>query len=192
MDLLRRLLLLPLLAPLMAALLVGGLNPNPRLALRLLTWTSPSLPLGAWIAGMAAGGAVLSSGATALALRGTGDSLRRRVRREEADDRQDWERAAEAPPRRREPPASWARSEDQPSGRPADWRTVASAGPGREPGQPTPTLSVPFRVIRRPVSTSSGPSADQASARPQAGREREPEPVPAWDDGWGNDTLEEW
>lgn len=191
MDLLRRLLLLPLLAPLMAALVVGGLNPNPRLALRLLTWTTPSLPIGTWIAGMAAGGAALSAGATALALRGPGDNLRRRVRREDPDDRQAWERTAEAPPRRWDAPASWARAQDQASARPAAWRTAASAGPGREPGQPAPTVSVPFRVIRTPSHTPA-PATAEAGDRSQPRRQREVEMEPAWEGGWGNDNLEDW
>lgn len=191
MDLLRRLLLLPLLAPLIAALVVGGLNPNPRLTLRLLTWTTPSLPIGTWIAGMAAGGAALSAGATALALRGQGESLRRRVRREDPDDRQAWERAAEAPPRRREAPASWARAEDRASAPPAAWSTAAAAGPGREPGQPAPTVSVPFRVIRTPSSIPA-PATPEAGERSQPRRPRDVEMEPAWEEGWGNDNLEDW
>jgi len=182
-----------MLAPLLAVLLVGGLNPNPRLALRLLTWTSPSLPLGAWIVGMAAGGAALSAGATALALRGSGEILRRRVQRQDPEAWQAWESAAQAPPRRRQEPPPWARRGNEDSApAAAAWGAATAAGPSREPGQPAPTVSVPFRVIRRPVSASSGPSADQASARPQVSREREHEPVPAWDDGWGSDSLEEW
>ena len=43
---LQRLLLLPLLAPLLAVLLVAALNPTPASRLRLLIWTSPALPIG--------------------------------------------------------------------------------------------------------------------------------------------------
>ena len=80
-PLLRRLLLLPLLSPLMATLLVAGINPRPLVSLRLLTWQSPALPIGAWIAGAAVAGAGLSAAATALALQETGRSLQRQVRR---------------------------------------------------------------------------------------------------------------
>jgi hypothetical protein len=66
---LRRLLLLPLLAPLLALLILAALNPRPATSLRLLTWRSPSLSLGLWIALAGAGGAALSAGATGLALR---------------------------------------------------------------------------------------------------------------------------
>jgi hypothetical protein len=78
---LRRLLLLPLLSPLLALLVVGALNPRPGVSLRLLTWSSPPLPLGAWIALAGAGGAALSAGATSLALGEGSAPLRRQVRR---------------------------------------------------------------------------------------------------------------
>lgn len=42
MSLLQRLLLLPLLSPLLAVLLLGAFNPRPWVALRLLTWSSPA------------------------------------------------------------------------------------------------------------------------------------------------------
>ncbi|MFM7454680.1 MAG: hypothetical protein ACKO1V_12070, partial [Cyanobium sp.] len=93
-SLLQRLLLLPLLSPLLAVLLVGALNPRPWVALRLLTWTSPAWPLGAWIGGAAAAGAALSATAAGLALQ-TGTAVlgeRRQVRRRPADDdgSEDW------------------------------------------------------------------------------------------------------
>ena len=37
----RRLLVVPLLSPLLAVLLLAGLNPRPQLAFRVLTWTTP-------------------------------------------------------------------------------------------------------------------------------------------------------
>ena len=54
---LRRLLLVPLLAPLVAVLLVGALNPRPAHSLRLLVWSSPALPIGVWIMVAATAGA---------------------------------------------------------------------------------------------------------------------------------------
>ena len=92
---LRRLLLLPLLSPLVAATVVGALNPTPVLSLRLLTWSSPALPLGAWITGAALGGAVLSGAGASLALRPPAAALRRRVRLERVAARDD-ERDGEA------------------------------------------------------------------------------------------------
>ena len=62
---LRRLLLLPLLAPLLAVLVIGTLNPRPPVRLRLLIWTSPPLPIGVWLLLASGGGALLSAGSTA-------------------------------------------------------------------------------------------------------------------------------
>ena len=81
--LLTRLLLLPLLSPLLAVLLIAAVNPRPWVALRLLTWTSPAWPLGGWLATGLAVGAGLSAAGTALALQGQPAALqpRRQVRR---------------------------------------------------------------------------------------------------------------
>lgn len=194
--------MLPLLAPLVAVLLTGALNPRPAVALRLLTWTSPALPLGAWLAAVAAGGAALSGGATALALRDPGPAMRRQVRRNgnsewDGDDLEGWMAGGQQPGRSSASPApdgrgpsqatsqaprAWA---SQPQGRPNE---PSSAGPSRAPGEPAPTVSVPFRVIRGPVG--SGATADQ-SQRQARERIAEPAAAPAWDD-WGSDALEQW
>ncbi|HYP03247.1 MAG TPA: hypothetical protein VER57_01720, partial [Cyanobium sp.] len=127
-SLLQRLLLLPLLTPLLAALLVAAVNPRPSASLRLLTWRSPSLPLGVWIAAAAAGGAGLSASAAALALRQSSPGLRRRVRRREANGRY-------------EQPEPWAAAPRQ-----ERQERPPTAAPSRAPGEPAPTMSVPFRV----------------------------------------------
>ncbi len=179
---LRRLLPVPLLAPLLALLLVAALNPRPRVGLRLLTWSSGALPLGAWIALAGAGGAALSAGATALAL-GQGQGappLRRQVRRrpdgaaaEAWEDGEELEREREPMQRRR-----WRESP------PPDW---AAVGGSRAPGEPAPTVAVPFRVLRR--GQGSAPAAEAPTA--ERGREREPEPVAAGDE-WGAAGSEDW
>ena len=131
MNALQQLLLLPLLAPLLAVLLVAAVNPRPAVALRLLIWTGPALPIGAWIAAAAAGGAALSGAASALALRQdmatpqpTAASSRRDAHRD-APQR-------DAPPRQAQRPAA-----------------PRSSGPSRPPGEPAPTVEVPFKVIRK-------------------------------------------
>jgi hypothetical protein len=63
----RELLALPLLLPLLAALLVGVFNLRTPARLRLLVWVSPSLPLGSWVLLAAGAGAGLSAAATLLA-----------------------------------------------------------------------------------------------------------------------------
>ena len=144
---LRRLLLLPVLTPLVAVAALALLNPRPAVALRLLTWSSPALPIGSWLAIAVAGGGLLSATATTTALQTPGQT-RRQVRVRASRDPQ-------PPPGWGEPPAT-------------------SAGPQRPPGAPAPTVEVPFRVIRKgsaaPTSTpvaqavgdgwSSAPSDD--------------------------------
>jgi hypothetical protein len=158
---LQQLLLIPLLAPLLAVLLLGAINPRPQVALRMLVWTTPALPLGAWIAAAAAAGAGLSAAAATLALRQTisseqppapfrpGPATRERT-------------APAAAPRPRPPAEGWA------------------GGPSRAPGDPAPTVEVPYRVIRRPPAE---PSPAQASREPQA------QPV---DDGWDQPRNDNW
>ncbi len=179
---LHRLLLLPLLSPLLVTLLVAALNPSPPLALRLLTWQTPSLPIGLWMAAAAGGGAALSAGATALALRQGGrPPLRRTVRRPDRLEDDTWTapwggrsegRAAAAAPAT--PAQSAAPS-------------PAAAGPSRAPGEPAPTVSVPYRVLHRPEA------AEQRPFRPEpAVASRPTAPAPASADDWGNDDGEEW
>lgn len=167
-------LLLLSLAPLLAVLLAGAINPRPAVSLRLLTWRSPTLPLGSWMAIAAGGGAALSGAATALALRQSLPSPARRQRRVVREFRPD-----EAVPFRPspEPEPSWSE--------PREWSSAAAAaaGPSRMPGEPAPTLSVPFRVLHRP-----------AAARP-SGPDPEPVPVrrePAAADDWNVSEDEDW
>lgn len=142
---LQQLLLVPLLAPLLAVLLLAAVNPRPPVALRLLIWTSPALPLGAWIAAAAASGAGLSGAATALALRqgGGGATVRSTVR----------------PPRRRRWSGSDATEPD--AATPAGPAPAAAPtwGPSRAAGDPAPTVEVPFRVIRKAGSQAGGSEA---------------------------------
>lgn len=152
---LRQLLLLPLLAPLLAVLVVGALNPRPAVRLRLLTLTSPPLPIGVWMAIAATGGALLSAGATSLALRRDGfPGPRRQVR---------MPMGAADLPWTEETPWSAPASAETSSPRPQ-----SADQPSRAPGEPPPTVEVPFRVIRRaasavtaePGARGSGPAVD--------------------------------
>ena len=195
----RRFLLLPLLAPWLLVLLVAALNPRPMLSLRLLVWSSPPLPIGTWLALASSGGAVLSVSASALALRGRGGSTGRAPRlgsrfspgsrwRRSIDDRDDGVAADRAP---------------------ANAPSPAAAGPRRAPGEPAPTVSVPFRVIRRGSNAGVASSASSsAQAAPASGRNRRrwgpfgtdqdpavsrtPAAATSTGDGWGDDGDEDW
>jgi hypothetical protein len=194
--LLRRLLLLPLLSPLVAATVLGALNPTPVLSLRLLTWSSPALPLGAWISAAALGGAVLSGAGTSLALRPPGAALRRRVRLERSAP--GWEATApEQGGNRRHSPspgrAARGRGADptESYGRGSGASNFAAATPTPAPGEPLPTMTVPFRVIRRAdgarpqaaPAEAAGPWSRSPGANAQAAAQQEDWDSPA-DEDW--------
>ena len=164
MLLLQRLLLLPLLAPLLVVVLVGAINPRPLVALRLLTWTSPTLSIGLWLSIAAGGGAAISAAATGLALRlGPG--------------------ARAMPTGRRANQATkphdeiWPES-DSPAKRPS--RNPFQAGPSRAPGEPAPTVAVPFRVIHK-AQTASAPPPHAPEAK-----------ATAVGDGWDQAASDDW
>jgi hypothetical protein len=146
---LQQLLLLPLLSPLLAVLLLAAVNPRPAVALRVLVWTTPAWPLGAWIAAAAASGAALSGTATALALRqgsqSTGPGSGAAPQSEPA--------AGPHSQRRRRRPM-----QQEPQ------RGPTTAGPSRSAGEPPPTVEVPFRVIRKARAQTPEPTTAQASS----------------------------
>jgi hypothetical protein len=180
---LRRLLLLPLLAPLLAALVVAAINPRPAIALRLLIWRSPALPMGAWIALAAAGGAAMSASASGLALRqGATTPLRRRVR---SEAREAWS-PAEVWPQAERREAAQAEA-------PPRWSSAAAAPPPRAPGEPAPTVEVPFRVIRRAAAEPApAPAAAERAAARSAGSPASAQPVPVALEDWGGEISEDW
>ncbi len=165
-EVMRRLLLLPVIAPLAVVLALALLNPRPAVALRVLTWTSPALPIGSWLAVAVAGGGLLSAAATAAALQGGGG--RRSVRMGRV-------------PMGTVPIGTVPKG----TGRPGQERSApgprATAGPPRPPGAPPPTVEVPFRVIRR------GSGNDTASPEVTASAE-----VTATGDGWDATPDDQW
>jgi hypothetical protein len=168
---LQRFLLLPLLTPLLAVLLVGAMNPRPGASLQLLTWRSPAWPVGAWIAAAAAAGAGLSAAGTALALQGSaGPAPSRQVRRSggSASRQEEWAEPSR-PRNQREPDAA----------APGNWG--GWAGPSRAPADPPPTVSVPFRVIRK-----AKPAAAPAAAS-DPGNDRAND-----NDGWDSASNDDW
>lgn len=159
---LRRLLLLPVLAPLVAVAALALLNPSPPVALRLLTWTTPALPIGSWLAIAVGGGGLLSAAATTAALQ-TPLPGRRRVR----------VRTSSSP----EAPAATA--------------APASAGPQRPPGAPAPTVEVPFRVIRQ-GSASTKPEDKAPARAPGSAPAPTNPVANAVGDGWSSSANDDW
>ena len=186
-SLLQRLLLLPLLSPLLAVLLLGALNPRPWVALRLLTWTSPAWPLGAWVAGAAAAGAGLSAAAAGLALQ-TGSpvlSERRQVRRRPDEEAEGWGGFDDAPRNPRRSTSSTDAASAPASSTPwSSW-----AGPTRAAADPPPTVSVPFRVIRKGRGPSAPAAGSAASPAPQAATAKT---ATATGDDWGTPASDDW
>ena len=195
---LRRLLLLPLLSPLLAAAVLGALNPTPVLSLRLLTWSSPALPLGAWITGAALGGAVLSGAGASLALGQQPAGLRRRVRLERAapgwgtmPPEEGGHRRRASGPGRYEPGRGQDPAETYGRGSRASEYAAATAAPTPAPGDPLPTMTVPFRVIRR-ADGARPPSAPAGTAGPwPRSPGAEPQSVVEADD-WDSPAEEDW
>lgn len=175
---LQRILLVPLLSPLLAVFLVAAINPRPWVSVRLLIWSSPSWPLGGWIATAAGLGAAVSGAGAALALQGQGIAMQpRRQVRHGSDADAEPERTAE-------------RDEDRwPAGPRAPWTGASApwAGPSRGANEPAPTVSVPFRVIRKgqQAAASKGESTSQVKAKATASTS------PAADD-WNAAASDDW
>ena len=185
----RLLLLLPLLSPLLITLWIAAINPSPSVSLRFLTFRSAPLPLGVWVAVAALGGATISGTASALALRQGSYPLGSRSRRSPARVGGSGEESFSGPSRSWRPPGhgSSGRSGRGPSiSEPAPaW----SSGPTRPPGEPAPTVSVPFRVIRRGSGPSANSHAPMESPSPPAA------PAPpraAVGEDWSLSEEEEW
>ena len=184
MLLLQRLFLFPLLAPLLVVVLVGAINPRPLVALRLLTWTTPTLSIGLWLSIAAGGGAAISAAATGLALRlGPGARVQplgrqssrqtgRPTNQTGGSDDEIWPEG-ESPAQGRSKPQSTGRSTG-PS------RSPFQAGPSRAPGEPAPTVAVPYRVIRKAQTPSSPPAHSPAAKATAVG------------DGWDQAPSVDW
>ena len=181
---LQRVLLLPLLTPLLAVLLVAAINPRPSVAVRLLIWTSPALPLSAWLAAAAGLGAGVSSLGTALALQGAGRSIspRRQVRRQGFWN--DAEPEVQRQPADRPQQEPWDQRQKDVETNPSQ---SSWAGPSRGASEPAPTVSVPFRVIRKPRSTAP---AAESTTEPRAAASSGAAAVVS--DDWGSASNDDW
>ena len=141
MSLFQRLLLVPCLAPLLALLALSATNLGDRTRLRLLVWTTPPLPLGAWTALAGVGGAAGAAVAAFLVL------------------------PAERPlSRKRHSPVHPEFDETSFSANEPTTRTTANPGPERDVREPAPTVSVAYRVIQRPASEPRQPQASTVAS----------------------------
>ena len=178
----RGLLLLPLLLPLGAALVVGLLNLSTPARLRLLLWTSPSLSLGSWLILGAGSGALVGSAASLLAVGAAGAAARRQPA--------DWASEPQTRSRPQRDAAGGPQPEAQaPTQAPAQAKAAnpfsSIPWPARDPQEPAPTVSVPFRVVQRPqpaaaASTAATPAPAPASAPASAGGDWDETPNEDW------------
>ena len=176
----RGLLLLPLLLPLGAALVVGLLNLSTPARLRLLLWTSPSLSLGSWLILGAGSGALVGSAASLLAVGAAGAAARRQpadwASEPQARSRPQWDAAGGPQPEAQAPTQAPAQAKAANPFSSIPW-------PARDPQEPAPTVSVPFRVVQRPQ-----PAAAASTAATPA-----PAPAPASAGGdWDETPNEDW
>ena len=147
MSLLLRILLIPCLAPLMAVLLLSMMHRGDPTRLRVLAWESPALPIGAWTAMGAGGGAVIGGG-IALLLRPSRLQLRRTLHQQ-----------------------SWAERSDDSNHQKQQPVRGSSPGPERDLRDPAPTVAVPFRVIQRPAGNTT-----ERARKPEGGTAVESSP----------------
>lgn len=173
MNVLRQLLLIPLLTPLLAVLLVAAVNPRPAVNLRLLIWSSPALPLGVWMMLAAGSGALLSALGTGLALRTPGVDLQRQMRRPAGSGRgpEPWQAAA---------------SPSDSGAAPFHTAGTVGAGPSRAAWDPSPTVEVPYRVIRKGRPAAGQPSRETGAATAAAA------PSTARTDDWDQPPSDDW
>ena len=144
MSMFQRLLLIPCLAPLLAVMALSATNIGDKTRLRLLVWTTPPLPLGAWTALAGVGGAAGAAVAAFLVLPAERPLSRKR------------HSAVQPEHEERDYPASESTT-----------RSTAKPGPERDVREPAPTVSVAYRVIQRPSTEPQQPQASAVASPPQ-------------------------
>ena len=144
MSMFQRLLLIPCLAPLLAVLALSATNLGEKTRIRLLLWTTPPLPLGAWTVLASAGGAAGAAVAAFLVL------------------------PAEHPlSRKRHSPLQPEFDERGYDANESTTRSNAKPAPERDVREPAPTVSVAYRVIQRPAPPPRQPHAAAVASPPQ-------------------------
>ena len=144
MSMFQRLLLIPCLAPLLAVLALSATNVGEKTRLRLLVWTTPPLPAGAWTALAGVGGAAGAAVAAFLVL----PAERPLSRKRHSAVQPDFDVSGNA-------------AHDSTT------RSAAKPGPERDIREPAPTVSVAYRVIQRPSTEPQQPQASAVAAPPQ-------------------------
>ena len=157
MSTFQRLLLIPCLAPLLALLALSATNVGDKTRLRLLVWTTPAMPLGAWTA-LAAGGGAAGAALTAFLLLPAQRPLSRKRYSPVKPNVQETESAVNDSAR----------------------RSTTNPGPERDVREPAPTVSVAYRVIQRPTSESRHPQHSAVPSPSQQSSDWGDDPEANW------------
>ena len=157
MSTFQRLLLIPCLAPLLALFALSAINVGNKTQLRLLVWTTPALPLGAWTA-LAAGGGAAGAALTAFLLLPAQRPLRRK----------------------RHSPVQPDFHDSESSVNDSATRFTATPGPERDVREPAPTVSVSYRVIQRPSSEPRQPQSPPVGSPSQRSSDWGDDPEMNW------------
>ncbi|WP_353291264.1 hypothetical protein [Synechococcus sp. M16CYN] len=168
MMLIQRILLISSLLPLLVVLGISTVQRGQVTRIHLLTWSSPSLPLGVWTAIGAVSGAGLAASTTLFVLPLTSTTLRRMLY---------------------QPYTATPAVQDQE----VLIQDSFSSGLQRDPRDPAPTIATPYRVIQRGKTRSENTAS--ANKTVSLGDDRKPTSVSArWpsNSGWGNDPNRDW
>ena len=157
MSMFQRLLLIPCLAPLLALLVLSATNVGDKTRIRLLVWTTPPLPVGAWTALAGVGGAA-GAAVAAFLLLPTERPLRRKSHSPVQPEFNQTGYSANEP----------------------TTRFTANSGPERDVREPAPTVSVAYRVIQRPSSVPQQREASAVASPPQDNSDWGDDPEANW------------
>ena len=177
MTRLQKCLLLPCLSPLLAVLVVAGFNLNQPVNLRILSWRSPTWTLGGWMALGSSAGAIFAL-TTSLSIPLSRDSLRDHFH----------QRVREASPNTT---TTWQQDWQAPNNEPTESRTKHHENPERDLRDPSPTVAVPFRVVRRASVTQQTHVETSPHRQPVESNARD-RYSSTENDSWGDSLSEDW
>ena len=175
---LQKLLLLPCLSPLLGVLLVAGLNFNKPVNLKFLTWRSPTWTLGGWMAIGSSAGAIFAL-STGLSLPQRREPLRRQVHQRV----QDVSAAYGMPPQQ-----EWYATVSDST----QAKDHEQQGPERDLRDPSPTVAVPFRIMRKGTTKHQTNVEVEADHEPTQSHDDASSISRDEDDSWGHSLSEDW
>ena len=153
------------LLPVLVVMLVAVANWQQPVKLRLLTWTGPTLPIGAWLTLAGSSGMILGLAKGILAFQQPYPYLIRRwVQREPRFCAEDLMTPANSSSTRES--------------------TVELTVPKNDLGNPFPTVTVPFRIIRH--------GSSRQTVQPRSVRTNNKDFSASTGEDWGNQSAEDW